>query len=167
MPPSASPGAPGPWAGERSWSHRGAIGEPSGRAGDQSEGVVGSGLTDPPRARPPRAGSLVVFTHGCEAIERVIGPHAFGIPPAEASRDGRLDGAHALLPAGIFSSTVQLGAPRRAITRQRHFGSSEQCLPECTPRRPSTAGPLVARGSRISSTRTWDLRTIPATVRWH
>jgi hypothetical protein len=38
---------------------------------------------------------------------------ASGIPPAEASRDDRSDGAHAHLPADIFSSTVQLGAPGR------------------------------------------------------
>jgi hypothetical protein len=49
-------------------------------------------------------------TDGCEAIEPVIGARAFGFPRAEAWRDGRSNGGHALLPADILSSTVQLGA---------------------------------------------------------
>jgi hypothetical protein len=39
------------------------------------------------------------------------GAHASGIPPAEASRDGRSETAHAHLPADIPSTSVQLGAP--------------------------------------------------------
>lgn len=45
-----------------------------------------------------------------EAIEPVIRPRASGTPRAVASRDGRGDGGHGLLPAGIFSTSVQLGA---------------------------------------------------------
>jgi hypothetical protein len=46
----------------------------------------------------------------CKAIEPVIGARASRTLRVEASRDERSDGALALLPAGIFSSTVQLGA---------------------------------------------------------
>ena len=64
----------------------GAIGELSERAGDQSGGVVGSRLIPHEHGlRLPEASSF--STHGCEAIERVIGPRAFGIPPAEASSE--------------------------------------------------------------------------------
>jgi hypothetical protein len=45
-----------------------------------------------------------------EPIVPVMGVSAFGIRPSEASRDDRSDGAYALLPADISSSTVQLGA---------------------------------------------------------
>jgi hypothetical protein len=39
----------------------------------------------------------------------------------EASRDEHSDRAHALLPADIFSSTVQLGAPGRNRTCDSRF----------------------------------------------
>jgi hypothetical protein len=45
-----------------------------------------------------------------ETIDPITGARAFGIPRVEASRDDGSDGAHALLPADISSSTVQLGA---------------------------------------------------------
>jgi hypothetical protein len=41
----------------------------------------------------------------------------------EASRDEHSDRAHALLPADIFSSTVQLGAPIRVVFRVMLVGS--------------------------------------------
>jgi hypothetical protein len=47
-----------------------------------------------------------------DPIEPVMRVSAFGTRPAEASRDDRSDGAYALLPADISSSTVQLGALR-------------------------------------------------------
>ena len=66
--------------------------------------------------RLPAASSF--STDGCaESIQSVIGARAFGIPPAEASRDDRLDGAHAHLPADYFSSTVQLGARGEIVER--------------------------------------------------
>lgn len=52
-------------------------------------------------------------------IEPLIGARAFGIPRAEASRDGRLDGAHAPLPADILSSTAQLGAPPKTPSQRQ------------------------------------------------
>jgi hypothetical protein len=44
--------------------------------------------------------------------DRVTGPRLVDSRRVEASRDGHSDGGHGLLPADIFSSTVQLGAPR-------------------------------------------------------
>ena len=61
-----------------------------------------------------------------KAIDRVIGALAHGIRPAEASRDGRSDGEHALLPADIFrvlsswvhgEESVRIGERSRRVSR--------------------------------------------------
>jgi hypothetical protein len=78
-----------------------------------------------------------------EAIGRVMCPRPSGIPPAEASRVDRSDGTHALLPAEIFSSTVQLGAPPQsprsgaisALIKPRHKGALPAAGPALAPRR--------------------------------
>src|SRR6266542_507091 len=54
-----------------------------------------------------------------EPIEPVMRVGAFGIRLAEALRDGRSDGGLGLLPADIFSSSVQLGAPSQSLDGSR------------------------------------------------
>jgi len=97
---------------QKSWSgQRGEIVEPPGvsarggacvgrlseRANDRGHHLAGSPCRD---------------SDGCDRIQTVTGPTASDIRPAAAWRDDRPDGPHALLPGGIFSSTVQLGAPK-------------------------------------------------------
>jgi hypothetical protein len=84
--------------------------ELSGRDGGQGGGVVGS----PPDCS---TNTFRVCPHlrsflgdGMRVIEHIIGARASGIPSDEAWRDVRSDQAHALLPADIFSTSVQLGA---------------------------------------------------------
>jgi len=60
------------------------------------------------------------FPWGIQKGECITACCSFDIRRAEPSRDGRSDGAHALPPAGIFSRTVQLGAPPET-PRQRPF----------------------------------------------
>jgi hypothetical protein len=92
--------------GERSWSHRG--GSTLG-GGD----VFGRPM-DP---RPTATVCHELRPLMVEPVDLVIDARAFGIPLAEASRVDRSDAEHALLPAGIFSSTVQLGARGDVVFR--------------------------------------------------
>jgi hypothetical protein len=88
----------------------GEIVEQSGRLAIKAVGVFGALVIYPPTTASV-ADSFVAFNQwSWNQIEPVMSVRAFGIRPAAASRDGRSDGAHALLPADIFSSTVQLVA---------------------------------------------------------
>lgn len=87
----------------------------------QAPGVPRS--TIPPRRHfsPPRAVSVQVLRprpsaaifgpSGKRVRNAFTGRRSCDNPPVEASRVGRSGGPHALLPADISSSTVQLGAP--------------------------------------------------------
>jgi hypothetical protein len=63
---------------------------------------------------------VLLNRRGCAGIATLTGVRASGIPPAEASRDGCSETARAHLPADIFSTSVQLGAPPET-PRQRPF----------------------------------------------
>jgi hypothetical protein len=65
-----------------------------------------------------------------EAVVGIVptGTSASGTRHAEASRDDRLDGAHAHIPAGIYSSTVQLGALSQSPRSRAPCGGFEQRL---------------------------------------
>ena len=88
--------------------------ESSGRARDQGATVMFGGCPIDPRRGLRLAGSFLASTDGRNRSSPIIGALAYGIPPVEASHY-RSDGAHALLPAGIFrvlSSWVhQVDAP--------------------------------------------------------
>jgi hypothetical protein len=84
--------------------------ESSGRTDAQGGGVIGGCPVD---RRPGLrlVDSLVSVNRRLwPRSSRIIDARAFDIPRAESSRGDRSDEAHALLPADIFSSTVQLGA---------------------------------------------------------
>jgi hypothetical protein len=82
--------------------------EPSGRAGHQGGGVFGGCLTAHDSGCPTPSS---FSTDGCERDRARHWRSCFRYPSADASRDGRGDEGHALLPADILASTVQLGAP--------------------------------------------------------
>ncbi len=116
--------------GERSWSHRGGL---VVRVAGVFDGCL---IGRPPRLswrrhlRPSRARAVA-------GIEPVIGASASGIPRAEASRDDRLDGAHAHLPADIFSRTVQLGARGEIVESGSSISPPRSpCLASFAGRRP-------------------------------
>jgi hypothetical protein len=120
-------------SGERSWSHRGQAIEPGCR--------IAACLVHG-RGSPGRLAYVVRLNRGVENADQARRrATASSIRPGEAWRDDRSGGAHAHLPADIFSSTVQLGARGEIVESDPGSPISPHLLP-ALPGSASLGGPV-------------------------
>jgi len=107
--------------------------ELSGRADDQDVGVSGGYLIAHVEESPLADSLVLAWPTVGRGIAAIMGARPSGIPRAGSSRDGRSETGHARLPADIFSSTAQLGAPR---SFRGDFGEWFVPSPSLPPKRP-------------------------------